>query len=85
MDIEEVAKAGFLSTEMVFIDATHVKASANVNKKVKKEILRRARTYEKQLMEEVNADRVAHGKKPFDDDEPRGGAKTTNSHLHHRP
>jgi len=34
--LEEVAKAGFLSAEMAFIDATHVKASANVNKKVKK-------------------------------------------------
>lgn len=71
--LEEVAKAGFLSTDMVFIDATHVKASANVNKKVKKEIPQKAKVYEKQLMEEVNADRAAHGKKPFDDDPNVGG------------
>lgn len=73
--LEEVAKAGFLSTEMVFIDATHVKASANINKKSKKKIPVQARIYEKQLMEEVNADRQAHGKKPFGD--PPGGAAGT--------
>lgn len=72
----EVAKAGFLSCEMVFIDATHVKANANINKKVKKEIPRQARSYEKQLMEEVNADRQAHGKKPFGDDPKDGNGGT---------
>ncbi|MGL5514891.1 MAG: IS1182 family transposase [Sporomusa sp.] len=75
--LEEAAKVGYLSPETVFIDATHIKASANINKKVKKQIPITARTYEKQLMEEINADRAAHGKKPFDDDDPKGGAYKT--------
>ena len=36
--LDEVAKAGYLSPEVVFIDATHVKASANLHKKCKREI-----------------------------------------------
>lgn len=63
--LEEVARAGYLSPEVVFVDGTHIKANANLNKRVKKAIPAAARIYEKQLMEEVNADREAHGKKPF--------------------
>lgn len=67
--LEEVARAGYLSPEVVFVDGTHIKANANLNKRVKKAIPAAARVYEKQLMEEVNADREAHGKKPFKDDD----------------
>lgn len=35
---------------------------------MKEQIPAAARHYAKELMEEVNADREAHGKKPFDDD-----------------
>lgn len=72
----EIEKAGYLSTEAVFIDATHVKANANFKKKCKKEIPKAARTYERQLREEINADRQEHGKKPFDEDNDKGSGKT---------
>lgn len=62
----EAQKSGYLSLEVVFMDGTHIKANANINKKMKKAIPVAARTYEKQLMEEINEDRKAHGKKPFD-------------------
>lgn len=66
--LSEIEHAGYLTPEAVFIDGTHIKANANINKKMKKMIPEAARTYEKQLREEINADREAHGKKPFDDD-----------------
>ena len=66
--LDEVAKAGYLSPKAVFIDGTHIKANANTKKQMKEQIPTAARHYAKELMEEVNADREAHGKKPFDDD-----------------
>ena len=39
-------------------------------KAVKKAVPQAARTYEKQLMEEINEDRNEHDKKPFDDTKP---------------
>ena len=44
------------------------KANANTKKQVKEQIPAAAKHYAKELMEEVNADREVHGKKPFDDD-----------------
>lgn len=66
----EVEQAGYLEPEVVFVDGTHIKANANMKKKVKESIPVAARTYEKQLRKEVNEDREKHGKKPFDDDPP---------------
>lgn len=68
--LEEVEAAGYLSPEVVFIDGKHIKANANLKKQVKQAIPVAARVYEKRLREEVNADRVEHGKKPFNDDPP---------------
>ena len=67
--LEEVAQAGYLSPKAVFIDGTHIKANANTKKQVKVQIPAASRHYAKELMEEVNADRELHGKKPFDDDD----------------
>ena len=36
--LEEVARAGYLSPEVVFVDGTHIKANANLKKHVKKTI-----------------------------------------------
>ena len=66
--LEEVAEAGYLSPKAVFIDGTHIKANANTKKQIKEQMPVASRHYAKELMAEVNADREAHGKKPFDDD-----------------
>jgi len=58
---------GFIKAETVFIDGTHIKASANKNKKRKELAAFTARVYDEQLREEINADREAHGKKPLKD------------------
>lgn len=65
----EAIKCGFVRTDTVFIDATHVKANANKNKYIKKMAEHRAHKYKRDLMIEINEDRREHGKKPFDDDD----------------
>ena len=55
--LSEVEKHGYLTPDAVFVDGTHIKANANLHKAVKKAIPKAAREYEKQLMEEINADR----------------------------
>lgn len=72
----EIESSGYLSPEMVFIDATHVRANANIKKKCKREIPKAAYAYEQQLLEEINADREKQGKKPFDGNTPKDGVKT---------
>ena len=67
--LDEIAEAGYLSPSAVFIDGTHIKASANNKKKIQEEVPIAAKRYAKELMEEVNADREEHGKKHFDDDD----------------
>ena len=62
----EINNKGYLSPEAVFIDGTHIKADANIKKRINKNIPKAAKVYEKQLMEEINEDRENHGKKPFD-------------------
>ena len=60
-----MADRGLLSPDHVFIDSTHVKANANERKFHKKIVRKETRAYEKKLQEELNLDRVEHGKKPF--------------------
>ncbi len=73
--LEEVSQAGYLSPSAVFIDGTHIKANANMKKKLKAEIPAASKRYAKELMDEVNADREAHGKKSFDDDSSKPAGK----------
>ena len=67
--LDEAGSAGALSPAAVFIDGTHIKASANLKKKIKQEVPVAAKRYQEELLAEVNADREAHGKKPFNDDD----------------
>ena len=67
--LNEIAEAGYLSPKAVFVDGTHIKANANTKKAIKEQVPVASKHYAKELMEEVDADREAHGKKPFDDDD----------------
>lgn len=60
-------KNKLVSTDEIFVDATHVKAAAS-RKKSKKILVakKNARFYDTMLREEINADREAHGKKPLE-------------------
>ena len=73
---EEIAGAGYLSPEVVFVDGTHIKANANLKKRVKREIPAAAKRYQEQLDAEIEADRSAHGKKPLKKDDTPAKQKT---------
>ncbi|CAM5201682.1 IS5/IS1182 family transposase OS=Lysinibacillus sphaericus OX=1421 GN=LS41612_10955 PE=4 SV=1 [Lysinibacillus sphaericus] len=63
--LKEIMKKGLLHADHVFIDSTHVKASANKRKYDKKVVRKETRAYEEKLQLELNIDREEHGKKPF--------------------
>lgn len=67
-----------LDTSAIFIDGTHIKASANKKKFQKQQVARAAKVYSEQLRQEVNAEREKLGKKPIEeedeeDDPSKGG------------
>ena len=61
--LEEAMNKGYVKPETVFIDSTHIKANANKKKGHKITAQKAARIYEKELTEEINADRELNGKK----------------------
>lgn len=63
--LQEAIDHGFVDASVVFIDSTHVKANANKKKFIKKMVRAQARTYQEQLYEEINQERINNGKKPF--------------------
>ena len=65
--LETAVKRKYIKPQNIFIDGTHIKASANKNKKIKEFAEQTARVYEEQLREEINVDRERHGKKPLKD------------------
>jgi len=75
--LEEIARHGFLDEETVFIDGTHIKASANNHRYEKKEVAKTARYYEAELRKEINEDRAAHGKKALKEPKPESAEAET--------
>ena len=65
----QMVDAGYVAPGIVFVDGTHIKANANTKKAIKVEVPVVAKRYAQELMDEVNADRMAHGKNPFDEDD----------------
>lgn len=72
--LEEAVRHGFVQSDVLFIDATHVKANANKNKYVKQVVQEQIRTYQAQLEDEINQDRQEHGKS---ENEQKGKEKRT--------
>src|SRR3954469_22867418 len=66
--LKEASDKKLISSEHVFIDSTHVKASANKRKFEKKVVRKESKAYEARLQDEINKDRVDHGKKPISPD-----------------
>ncbi|MBU8773274.1 transposase, partial [Cytobacillus oceanisediminis] len=66
--LKTAAEKNLISAEHVFVDSTHVKASANKRKFAKKVVRKETRAYQERLQEEINQDREDHGKKPFPPD-----------------
>ena len=72
--LEIAAAEGLLAPEQIYIDSTHIKASANKKKYVKVEVEVEAKKYKEQLDKEIEEDREQHGKKP-----PKGGSSNSRS------
>ena len=66
--LKECMEAGLVDESVVFVDSTHVKARANGKKYEDVVIEEQAQWYEKELREEIDRDREAHGKKPLKDE-----------------
>lgn len=66
----ECIEAGLVDESVVFVDSTHVKARANSKKYDDAIVEEQAQWYEKELREEIDRDRAAHGKKPLKEEEP---------------
>ena len=56
-----------IKSEVIFMDSTHLKASANCNRKIIIKVKREVAVYLEEQRQEVNQDRIDHGKDPFDD------------------
>ena len=65
--LEQAIEYGFVDMETVFGDSTHQKANANKNKHKDVEVEIVKKVYEDKLLEEINEDRISHGKKPLKD------------------
>ena len=63
--LKQAIESGYVKPEEVFIDGTHVKASANKNKRMKVLIKQEGRLYAQTLEEEINELRKAQGMKPL--------------------
>jgi len=66
--LKEATEKKLISSDHVFVDSTHVKASANKRKFEKKVVRKKTKAYQERLQEEINVDRKDHGKKPFPPD-----------------
>ena len=75
--LEACYRAGYVKGEEVFVDATHIKASANRNKKLKQKVKHEAHVYARELRTELNAERESMDKEPFEDDTDGDGGKET--------
>lgn len=65
-------RKGLVSGECLYTDSTHLKANANKNKFLRKQVEQNTRSYLSELDQAIQSDRVAHGKKPLSsrDDDP---------------
>ena len=61
--LEQAVNQGFVDSQMIFVDSTHVKAHANRHKVKKVVVKRQAKSYQEELDREINEDRREHGKK----------------------
>lgn len=61
--LKQAMDYGFVDMESVFGDSTHQKANANKNKHRDVEVEIVKKVYEEEMLEEINQDRIKHGKK----------------------
>ena len=60
--LSEIEEQGCLHAENIFLDGTHIKASANNHNSRRERIPASVRFYEEELQKEIDADRISRGK-----------------------
>lgn len=63
--LQEADKNGFIQLDEIYIDSTHIKASANKKKYNKVDVEVEAKKYQAELDKEIDEDRKKHDKKPL--------------------
>lgn len=81
--LKQAIDSGYVKPEDVFIDGTHVKASANKNKRMKVLVKEESRLYAELLEAEINHLREEEGKGPLK--KRRSTGRKSDSAKHHRP
>ena len=64
--MKQIKGHNLLNSKNVYIDGTHIKASANKKKFIKVEIDKPAHAFEDEILEKINESRINDGMKPFD-------------------
>ena len=64
----QALRRGLVDGTTLYTDATHLKADANKNKFIKKQVKKSTCRYLAELEHDINRDRAAHGKKPMKPD-----------------
>lgn len=67
--MRQAQQAGLVGGAIVYTDSTHIKAKANKHKKTLIEVEQTPKSYLAELDEQIERDRAALGKKPFDKDD----------------
>jgi len=75
--LQKAVNNRMVDTSTLFIDGTHIKASANKKKHSKELVRKAAKIYAGQLRDEVNAERATLGKKPIEEDDENDEETTT--------
>ena len=68
--LSQAEKSGYVDASAVFIDSTHIKASANKHKSKEVKVTKPIKQYQLELEEEINELRLADGKKKIATTEP---------------
>jgi len=63
--LETALQKKLVDPEVIFVDGSHIKASANKNKRHKEVVAETAKYYQEELDEEINLKRSELGKKPL--------------------
>ncbi len=63
--VRQAMEKGLVGGKILYSDSTHLKASANKNKFIEKQVRKESQDYIDDLNKAINEDRVAHGKKPL--------------------
>ncbi len=61
--LARATKCGFVDSSNIYIDSTHIKASANKKKYTKVEVDVQAKHYQEKLEKEINEDKIKTWKK----------------------